>query len=229
MLNRLLAGVIVGAAAPFALADGFGHAHGHEVSQLASYECHHVHADAELLGELRLAVNRAVRANAPQAAVAPLKQIITVDPHDYYAWEFLGYTYSVLGDVASAANVDLDLVTLFEYIPTAAPQVSRAMARLRGFDPQGWQARVEAKRRAAMPHVPVEAMNHFIDTISSGVSVERRRTLYTKIERVLVTHEHRSHFIEEWKSGIREEQAAAEEMKTCATCKLVFKEIAGDL
>lgn len=100
----------------------------------------------DVLTGLRAEVHRAVRHHTAAAAVAPLKQIVALAPYDYYAWEFLSYTYAVLGDVGSAANVDLDIVAQFEFIPAARLQVSGAMARLNTFDPNGWQDRVQSLR-----------------------------------------------------------------------------------
>lgn len=241
MFKKFIVSIVVSASVTaLAFADGFGHAPGHVGSRLETYRCHHIHSNAALLAQIRQEVHSAVRQSRPHAAVAPLKRIIALDPHDYHAWEFLSYTYAVLRDVGSAANVDLVTVALFQFVPGASPHVSRAASRLERFDPRAWRARVEAMRRLRyvppewglgrirpLPHIPIRAMDYFIDSIKTQISVEGRRMAYTKIEETLTTREQRVHVIEEWEHSRKNRlPIKPDHVNKCPKCREGFDAIA---
>jgi hypothetical protein len=202
-------------------AQGFRPVRGHVVSSLERFYIRHYHPQGELdlLSSLRAQVHRAVREGNPAAAVSPLKRITTLEPHDYYAWEFLSYTYAVLGDAGSAANVDLDTVAYFQFVPEAAPQVSRATARLQGFDPGGWQSRVQNIRESRLPHIPICAIDHFVDIVKPDISSENRSISYSKVETVLERREVRIAFINRWTEQVSEKDKAKVEIETQETWK----------
>ena len=205
-----------------ATAQGFRGVPGHEVSSLGIFQIRHYHPPdrLETLASLRADVHRAVAMNNPMAAIAALRQITAIEPHDYYAWEFLSYGYAVVGDAGSAANVDLDTVAYFEFIPDARVQVSRAMARLQTFDPNGWQERVERIRGSRLPYVPTEAIDHFIDVIRPDISGESRAIAYSRVETVLERREHRVVFINKWTQAINDRGRVREEVETDAVWRM---------
>lgn len=205
-----------GASPPNHREQGFHPVKGHIVTSLEPFYIRHYHPhdQLELLSNLRGQVNNAVHESKPAAAVSPLKGIIDIEPHDYYAWEFLSYTYAVLGDAGSAANVDLDTVAYFEFIPEAAPQVSRAMARLQTFNPEGWQSRVQQIRESRNPHIPICAIDHFIGIVKPDISSENRSIAYSKVETLYEKRETRVTFINRWNGEIGDMEKAKEEIET---------------
>jgi len=197
-------------------AEGFRTVKGHVVSSLEPFQIHHYHPQdkMDMLFNLRKQVHQAVRENNPAAAVSPLRGIISVEPHDYYAWEFLSYTYAVLRDAGSAANVDLDTVAYFEFIPEAALQVHRAMVRLQIFDPEGWQRRVQQIRTSRVPHIPICAIDHFINIVKPNISGINRAIAYSKVETLYEKRETRIIFINRWNEEVNDKEKAKEEIKT---------------
>ena len=191
------------------------------------YAIRHYHPPGELetYARLRADVFQAVQMRNPLAAIAALRQITVIEPHDYMAWEALSYNYAVIGDINSAANVDLDMVSLFEFIPEARPQVSGAMARLQGSDPNGWQERVERIRASRLPQVPIEACDAVVEIVRPNISAESRRRLYTKIEAVFGRREDRVLFINRFKDGARAANMTREEIQTHATWNVVYQAI----
>jgi hypothetical protein len=113
----------------------------------ASPHGRHSHNVAERLVVLRANVRGAVVNNSPRAAIGFLQEIIVLDRDDFRAFEFLSYSYAVLGDAASAADVDVDTVVYFDSVPEAQGEVGRACSRLSSWDPLGWRGRV-AQRKA---------------------------------------------------------------------------------
>jgi hypothetical protein len=98
------------------------------------------------LASLRADVHAAVANNDPFAAINFLNQIIQLDPLDISAFEFLGYSYTVVGNQASAAGVDIDIVARFEFVPSAGRFVMDAMNRLQAWDPYNWRNEVMRRR-----------------------------------------------------------------------------------
>jgi hypothetical protein len=154
--------------------------------------------------------------------LGPLNEIIRTEPHDFFAWEFLSYTYAVLGNAPSATNVDLDLITYFEFIPGAAPQVSRAMHRLQIWDPYGWQGRVAAKRAILVPFVPFEVVEHFVESVRTKIPRADRRRVHFAVERAITTRSECTEFIEVWESGPLTESVARHKLETSQICETAY-------
>ncbi len=98
------------------------------------------------LALLRADVNTAVANDDPYAAINFLSEIITLNASDFYAWEFLSYSYAVVGDSNSAANADIDIVARFDNQYDARAVVNGAINRLSIWDPYGWRTRVNNRK-----------------------------------------------------------------------------------
>jgi hypothetical protein len=196
-------------------------------AQLSAYSPRHYHPAErlEVLARLRYGVNEAINHNDPRGAIQGLLQITRIEPHDYYAWEKLSESYARLGDAASAANVDLDTVSYFEFIPDAAPQVQRAMNRLQNWAPNDWQHRVENIRANRLPYIPTEACDAVIEVVRPSLPVETRRKVYTRIEETFSRREDRVTFINKWKGGARNASMTREEIQSHSTFKAVYQVI----
>jgi len=196
-------------------------------AQLQVYSPRHYHPqeNLEILARLRADANQAIRANDSRGAIAPLLRITRIEPHDYYAWEKLSESYARIPDAASAANVDLDTVAYFEFIPEAAPQVSRAMNRLQTWAPNDWQEKVERIRASRLPYIPTEACDAVVEVVRPNISAEGRRKVYAKIEAVLESRENRVQFISKWKGGAQNASMTREEIQSHTTFKAVYQVI----
>lgn len=128
---------------------GLKHYRGGNYSPHHSQRSRHARSVAQRLAVLRANVHRAVARNDPRAAIGCLREIITLDPHDFQAYAFLSYSYAVIGDPSSAANVDIDTVAIFDATPGAQLVTSRACTRLSMWDPSGWR-RMVTQRKAAL-------------------------------------------------------------------------------
>jgi hypothetical protein len=81
-------------------------------------------------------------------AIGLLREIVSLAPGDFYAYEFMSYSYAVLDDAPAAANVDVDIVAMFDSEPAASGVVAAASNRLSIWDPEGWQEKVAARKAA---------------------------------------------------------------------------------
>ena len=151
------------------------------------------------VGNLRQIIGNNRLAGNPAGNVGPLIRMTEINPHDYFAWEFLSYTYAVLGDAKSAANVDLRTVALFEFVPAASPQVSRAAARLNAWDPYSWRDRIAKIRSGGfLPVIPADCYDRYIQ--ARGVFVHEIRSIaYHQIEESLNSFDSRMSFLREWR------------------------------
>jgi hypothetical protein len=191
---------------------------------LADFTCWHYHPP-EVMDELvlmRKHVHRYVRNNDPVGAVGALRRITTLCPHDYDAWSFLSYSYAVMGDAPSAANVDLDIVAMFEFVPDAAVYVANAMTRLQMWDPRGWRRRVEDTRSTYFPVVPRCACDHFLHMSEVRIESVEVSHVYTRIEQALTTVDERLHFIKTWSRGGPCEGETHATVCRCPTCQRVM-------